>query len=282
MSVRITTWAWEQQTMSSGERLVLLALADHAGDDGLCYPGTGRLADKCGFSSATTVRNHLDTLEARGLIRKVHRRRKKGGQLSTWLYCVGPNATTVEVDEDGCTSASPLAVDQRQPTGATSASPVAVGQRQPTGALNRQYLNREDEPSDTHVPAEAGTHALADEFDGFWKAYPRRVGKPEALKAYVRARSGYTTTTRGVKVEHPPVEKRAVAQGLGQWLRAWDGVALELVPHPTTWLNQRRWEDTPPAAAQAASAHARTRNVLERLAQTAEPAAPVAALEAPR
>ncbi len=59
------TEVWESSSTKGGARLVLLALADYANDEGYCHPGVERLALK----SALTERNVqfiLRDLEARG------------------------------------------------------------------------------------------------------------------------------------------------------------------------------------------------------------------------
>lgn len=77
---------------------------------------------------------------------------------------------------------------------------------------------------------------LEGEFDGFWSAYPRRVGKQAARKAYRAARKGASLDE--------------IAAGLRAQLPDLRGRDLHLVPHPSTWLNQHRWEDDPRASAQ--------------------------------
>jgi hypothetical protein len=69
------------------------------------------------------------------------------------------------------------------------------------------------------------------DFDTFWDAYPRRVGKRQAQAAYVNAR------------------KRASAEdiltGLHRLIPSWSDVRF--TPHPTTWLNRDGWTDEPTA-----------------------------------
>jgi len=47
MSVKAMTWVWEHSQHKGSALLVLLAIADMANDDGDCWPGVGRLAQKC-------------------------------------------------------------------------------------------------------------------------------------------------------------------------------------------------------------------------------------------
>ena len=49
------TWAWEQ-AVRGNEKLVLLALADHADDAGVCWPGVRRVAHKTGIHYGTVQR----------------------------------------------------------------------------------------------------------------------------------------------------------------------------------------------------------------------------------
>lgn len=100
------------------------------------------------------------------------------------------------------------------------------------------------------------------EFDGFWGAYPRKVGKPKARKAYAaaRKRASLDEIAAGLRAQLPDLRRRDIG----------------LVPHPTTWLNQDRWADDPTHIAQAQTG---PRNYdLERvMGQTAEVVRPAAA-----
>lgn len=79
------SWAWQQQTATAGQKLVLLALADHAGEDFTCYPSTARLSEKTGYS-VRTVRSLIDALESADFVTKAHRKRRRDGTLGTWVY----------------------------------------------------------------------------------------------------------------------------------------------------------------------------------------------------
>jgi len=49
MSIKIMSAVFESITLSPTDRLVMLSLADHAGDDGSCYPSVGRLCQRTGL-----------------------------------------------------------------------------------------------------------------------------------------------------------------------------------------------------------------------------------------
>ena len=68
-------------------------------------------------------------------------------------------------------------------------------------------------------------------FETFWKAYPKKVAKPDALKAWVKAKI------------NGDFEK--VLQALERYKQSdqWTKDEGKFVPHPATWLNKRRFED---------------------------------------
>lgn len=55
MSIRLMTQVWELD-LPRNEKLVLLALADHANDDGYCYPSVRRIAWKSGYDRRSIQR----------------------------------------------------------------------------------------------------------------------------------------------------------------------------------------------------------------------------------
>lgn len=85
MSVRVSTWAW-QQPVGGHRKLVLLAVADQANDGGVCWPSQTSLARKCGISERR-LRDHLAELEEGGYISRAERRRDDGTRSSD-LYAL--------------------------------------------------------------------------------------------------------------------------------------------------------------------------------------------------
>lgn len=66
----------------------------------------------------------------------------------------------------------------------------------------------------------------------FWAAYPRKVAKQAAWKAWARLHPTEDLLT----VMLAKLREQAVSV---QWQK--DGG--QFIPHPSTWLNQGRWED---------------------------------------
>jgi hypothetical protein len=90
--------------------------------------------------------------------------------------------------------------------------------------------------SSTEKKTEKKTHAADSEFESFWAHWPRgrKVGKPNALRAFSRARRA--------------AELDEILRGEIRWVAHWRDTDTEArwIPHPATWLNQQRWNDDPP------------------------------------
>jgi uncharacterized protein YdaU (DUF1376 family) len=67
-----------------------------------------------------------------------------------------------------------------------------------------------------------------DRFDIFWKQYPRKVAKPNALKAWL-------------KIKPDDVVLKKMLDAINQ--QQLPSKEIQFVPHPATWLNAKRWED---------------------------------------
>lgn len=83
------------------------------------------------------------------------------------------------------------------------------------------------------------------EFEKFWKTYPRRAG-------------GKQNTARAFEWEASQIGSyEPILAGAAQWAKVWDvsGKDMQYCPHPSTWLNQQRYEDD---YEQAYTAHVQT------------------------
>lgn len=87
------------------------------------------------------------------------------------------------------------------------------------------------------TPQRAETSSAADMFERFWHAYPKKQGKGAAEKAFRNINPSEELTDRMISA----VDK---ARASDQWRRE-NG---RFIPNPSTWLNQKRWEDEPESA----------------------------------
>ena len=72
MSIALMTEVWKLD-LQAARKMVLLALADNANDEGTnCYPSVGTIVEKCSMSERT-VQGHLQALEETGLIQRKER-----------------------------------------------------------------------------------------------------------------------------------------------------------------------------------------------------------------
>lgn len=67
-----------------------------------------------------------------------------------------------------------------------------------------------------------------DRFDDFWKHYPRKVSKPNALKAWLKVKPDDELTKTIISA----ISKQNLSAREEQF-----------IPHPASWLNGKRWED---------------------------------------
>lgn len=73
------------------------------------------------------------------------------------------------------------------------------------------------------------------DFEEFYAAYPRKVGRAKAAAAYAKARQ--------------LAEPAAILGGLRTAIAGWKakGTKREYIPHPASWLGGERWNDEPDA-----------------------------------
>lgn len=88
MSVRASTWAWSLEEVMGSEAMVLLALADQANDEGLCWPSQEKLAPKA-RQSVSTLRRSLRSLEKMGLLTTITRSSTRGRRSNLYLLHIG-------------------------------------------------------------------------------------------------------------------------------------------------------------------------------------------------
>ena len=91
-------------------------------------------------------------------------------------------------------------------------------------------------------------------FETFWEAYPKKIGKTAALKAWRRINPDAALYAR-------MIASVSVSKTSDQWQRE-NG---RYVPNPLTWLNQGRWDDVYPKPAAQIQQPPQTGNAITRM-----------------
>lgn len=110
--------------------------------------------------------------------------------------------------------------------------PVISGNRQETQTVPAEKANHKPQTKNHKPTASSAAPIDVDRFGEFWSAYPRKVAKPEALKAWIR-----------IKPDDETFDAIMAGLAAAKTSRDWAKDDGQFIPHPSTWLNQRRWED---------------------------------------
>ena len=207
MSVAAVAWAFEQH-LPPNEKVVLLSLADcENGQTALCIPGQERIAEMASLS-VRTVQRMLAKLEERGLIRREHRTSAVSGYRTSDSYVLALR------DKLSGESGPTRQIEQANTT-------TVSGIREP-----------EEEPEDTPpTPSAPTTSEKDDAFESAWKAWPRKVSKEAARRKFMALSDADLATMIPALVQHANA------------YRTFPDDERQFVPHLSTWLNQRRWQD---------------------------------------
>lgn len=95
---------------------------------------------------------------------------------------------------------------------------------------NRIEENRIEENRNT-VEKIKEEFSYPEEFESFWKEYPEKIGKGKAYDSWKKLST--TQKEKCVVQIKLQVENKHFTNKRGE----------DYIPHPTTWLNQKRWED---------------------------------------
>ena len=86
--------------------------------------------------------------------------------------------------------------------------------------------------SESVLSSPPGAEPPTDLFDEFWKAYPNKVGKDAARKAFEKR-----------KPARPLLDAMLAAIAIQRTTKQWTDNGGQYIPHPSTWLNEGRWQD---------------------------------------
>ena len=202
MSLDATRWAWKQN-LDSKRKIVLLSLADRAGEYHTCYPSLSRLMQDTGITRRQTVIAILDELEAKNLIRFTGKTKGNGVKVYELIGVIGRED---ETSNKNVTSTK---------------NDTATGNKNVTGTSNKivtQNLSVKSTNESTKVNVS---------FDDFWNLYDKKVGDKEKIK------------TKWAKLKDS--EREAIMNHLPLYKKSQPNKKYR--KDPVTYLNNKSWND---------------------------------------
>lgn len=248
MSIKLMSLVFDT-TFQPTPKIVLMALADRADDNGgSLWPGVKEVARKSSLSERQTQRV-LHWLDGLGLVPVVGNQyggkpgdtvqRRINVQLLRSYANGSPAPRMSDSTGDKTAPVKGKTGDKTAPVTGDMEDAGRVTSKTETGDMGvTQYTS--DPSVDTPPPPKPPKGGDGGRFDAFWSAYPKKVGKDAARKAFER---------RKVGAELLVVMLKAI--GTQAHSQEWTKDGGQYIPNPSTWLNQGRWQDelTPAHAA---------------------------------
>ena len=200
----MTALAMKQKGLRPATKVVLYWIADHHNSEtGDCFPSINRLATLCEMSRRS-VETHITALEDQGLLKRISQYRDTGGKTAN-SYLLELTGTLENLDD-----AQNLRMGSEK-------SAHGDTQNLRMNNLVRNNLGNNN------------TYKTISEFDKWWDKYPRKVEKYKAATLFSKIMN--------------EVEFDTLIEATEKFAEAVKDKEKKFIPHPTTWLNGRRWND---------------------------------------
>jgi hypothetical protein len=240
MSIRAMQLVWDHLDCSGGDLLALLCLADHVGSDRemVAWPSIRLIARRCRMTERG-AQKAIRRLEAKGFLSIV----EGGGRGGTNRYRLHLNPEPRLIVSEHENPEPVFGGEQTSRMNSETLNPELcdIKPRTPVHPNLREPL----EPTPLNPPKGSARASqkirsissmraeLHEAFDRFWAIYPRRVAKKVAREKFIRVVQRGEATADGLVTgaERYATQMRREAR------------PPDKICHPTTWLNQGRWED---------------------------------------
>ena len=202
----MTALAMKQQGIRPATKVVLYWIADHHNSEtGDCFPSINRLAILCEMSRRS-VETQITALEDLGLLKRKSQYRDTGGKTAN-SYLLELTGTLENSDDT-----------QNLRMGSVKSAHGDTQNLRMNNLVRRNLGNKTNNIDQNEK-----------NFDKFWTTYPRKIGKAAAKQSFFTA----LQKTNASKI----IE---AARDFGNSMQNQE---KQFIPHPRTWLRQKRWED---------------------------------------
>jgi hypothetical protein len=219
MSTRIMALCWPLQ-MPPTPKAVLVSLADNANDHGDCWPSIPTICERTCFSERT-VHAAIKWLEENGLVKAD---RSNGRH------------TRYQVTPEGFEPPQELRPRSKCTTAGAAVEPPQELQQPPQQVQSppQELRSNRQEPSLTvksNRHSSRASKSTSERFAEFWNAYPRKVG------SMAMAEKSWQAQKLDAIADQILMDVRERITDDPQWRD------VQFIPHPTTYLNGKRWND---------------------------------------
>lgn len=228
-SIKPEFWTAEQIVeCSTNARLLFIGLWTFSDDYGV-HPASPRRLKMEVFPadnfSAEDIAEWMHELIAAGLVIEYAAGDRQFWQVTGWRRHQRIESPTGRYPQpDGTVGAT---VRPKHSTNHSTNAPRTIADR---SALEKEKEKEKEKPP--KAPRSAKASAAGVGFEQFWQAYPKKVSKGQAEKAFERLNPDATLlATILAAVEH--------AKSRPDWTKE----AGRFIPHPATWLNAKGWAD---------------------------------------
>lgn len=225
MSINLMSRVWKLP-MPTTQKMVLLIMCDYGNDDGLSvYPSIRKVAERASLSE-------------RHAQRVVHSLINEG-----WISVIGnanggaPGTTrNYQINVQKLDETGDIGVTGDKMSRVTWASPLRVTSDTQTGDMGVTlpiiYPSIEPPMQQPQKKKSRRLESYNDEFENFWKLYPKKIDKSDAHKAYIKA------IKTGASHDH-------LASRAESFSKYNERAATEqkYIPAAATWINKKRWEN---------------------------------------
>jgi Mn-dependent DtxR family transcriptional regulator len=237
---RNNTPAWVQalldKSLSATEYRVLMDIAWRQGDNADAWPSQEKIAEEMGLSRRG-VQQTLERLEGKGWLRITWPNGPGRGREHTKRYAltIPEKAHAVPLLQSEKAHAVRV-LDPEKAHGTAHKRRTGVRMNTIHRTLSIKKSAR------THKPRQrkaARAVVYTPEFERVWDSYPRKVNKRQAFEVWTALAPSPELTERIIASIQEHIQSE-------QWSRSLAEDGGQYVPHLTTFLNQRRWEDVLP------------------------------------
>lgn len=229
MSIDATRSTWKLQEITAIQKIILLSLADRAGENGECWPSIKRIMADTNLERRAVIDNRNILME-KGYIVYTGEYKGRSGQIPVMrlTYINNREEPTTKYDESFTSACdAPVNISIKCTSASSAPVPVHLTHQSPVHLAHPESKRIEPIKEPNISCTQSRTISS---FESFWKLYPSRKAKKKCQEIWKRRKLDDIGDYIIEKLEHQLKNDKQYKDGI-------------YIPNPSTYLNQDRWED---------------------------------------